>query len=820
MEQQIFISKHPDKSPFKCLMRHIGTIDPHSHEMFELDMILSGTCRITVDQNTFTAKAGDVFSIEANTVHSFEGVNCTIISVQFRQSHFERILPAPKHPNFNCNSAVNPGSLAYEALRKLIARLVKNNTEARLGYEVRNWSMIYAVMDIMYQHFRIESSEAQNKKAHRYASRMSDIIQIIHENYKYNFTLSDLADRVHLSVPYLSKFFADQFGENFLSYLTGVRLTYATEELLKTDDTIENISANAGFPNSQAFVQAFKLRNGQLPSVYRRMKKTENKDAALPAVEQHDYMALLRQYLKEPSEETVPADSIALRASLSAEGRLHTLKHSWKKLLAINSASAILISDNQEILKKVQKEIGYEYIKFNGILSDDMHIYAEKDGRPVYSFVYVDKVLDFLLSIGLKPMIQLSFLPEELAKDRKKLFGYLVSEPSDTRKWADLAEALILHLQARYGKETVREWLFSVWEQPDTPSFMYGFSRTEDFYGFYKAAWESVKRCDPQIRCGAPSTFYIVRSGYRNWYMDFVNWCRQNGCMPDFMNFHYYDTTLIQEGESGQREFGFTRAMKLNESSDGINRFVDQVLSECHSLVGGNVPIYLSEWNNTPSQQDLLNDTCFKSCYIVKGILENYDRLDSFAYWSLTDLMGETAQPEDMFFGGLGLFTTNKVPKASYYAFKMLSCLGDTLIGRGPGWFAARSGSKIQIILYNYRHFSQLYAMGERFDMTFTDRYTPFSPEEQMDVHLSIRDLASEKYRITETIINRHSGSSFDLWVEMGGISLESAEEVQNLASRSVPAINKYVSEAKDGVLRLDALLEMLEVRLITAEPI
>ena len=62
---------------------------------------------------------------------------------------------------------------------------------------------------------------------------------------------------------------------------------------------------------------------------------------------------------------------------------------------------------------------------FESLQAQLMHIYAEKDGRPVYSFVYVDKVLDFLLSIGLKPMIQLSFLPEELAKDRKKLFGYL-----------------------------------------------------------------------------------------------------------------------------------------------------------------------------------------------------------------------------------------------------------------------------------------------------------------------------------------------------------------------------------------------------------
>ena len=92
------------------------------------------------------------------------------------------------------------------------------------------------------------------------------------------------------------------------------------------------------------------------------------------------------------------------------------------------------------------------------------------------------------------------------------------------------------------------------------------------------------------------------------------------------------------------------------------------------------MPIYLSEWNNTPSQQDLLNDTCFKSCYIVKNILENYDRLDSFTYQALTDLMADDALPNKLFFGGLGLFTVNGIPKASYYAYTLLQmCIRDSL---------------------------------------------------------------------------------------------------------------------------------------------
>jgi xylan 1,4-beta-xylosidase len=115
--------------------------------------------------------------------------------------------------------------------------------------------------------------------------------------------------------------------------------------------------------------------------------------------------------------------------------------------------------------------------------------------------------------------------------------------------------------------------------------------------------------------------------------------------------------------------------MTLRSVPDGFQNFVNQVRSEREKRGLRNTPIFLTEWNNTPSQQDLLNDTCFKSCYIVKNILENYDKLDSFGYWSLTDLMGDAPLPDKMFFGGLGLFTKNGIAKPTFYAMKLMNQL-------------------------------------------------------------------------------------------------------------------------------------------------
>lgn len=823
MRSHYEILKFTTYMPVRCTLHRLGHMEGHLHDFFEIVLILSGQCKAIVGGQSFTLGQDDLLAVNGHTAHSFHGSDCVLISVQFEQSLFEKTLPEPQHPTFLCNTALQNSSIAHDNVRRLIALLVKNNADQQTGYPLRNWSLIYQLMDVFYNNFRADGSHAQNVRAHRYAARIAQITESINAHYTENYTLSALADEVHLSAPYLSKFFDQHFGISFLAYLTQIRLSHAVDELIQTDDTIETVSANSGFPNSHAFVQAFRKEYDQLPSVYRRQSRIKEKAPEPFAVpEQHDYMAGLKKYLdtnekqKDSSQQT-----IACNARCDAKAIGQQLQHTWRNCMAVSNAHDLLFADVQNMVRRTQREVGFRFIKFNGILSDEMHVYSRNgSGGAVYSFTHVDKVLDFLRSVGLRPLIQLSFMPTELAADpQRRLFNYLVSEPASNKEWADLVTALVQHLLTRYGQKEVRQWMFSVWNQPDTPHNMYGFSTSEAFYEFYRCTHRALKNCDPALCVGAPSNFYILEKGYENWYIPFIRWCQNHNCLPDFLNFHYYDTVQMESERSGQELFGFVGSMTLSENPDGFNHFVDQVNSEGRALFPQGIPIYLTEWNNTPSHQDLLNDTCFKSCYIIKGILENYDRLSSFAYWSLTDWMSEAPLPAELFSGGLGLFTKNGLAKASYYALPMLRQLGDTLIGKGPGWFATRQGEGYRIILYNYRHFSHLYALGERFDMTFTERYTPFSPEQTLDVHLTLDNVASSDYLVREVIVNRRFGSAFDLWNAMGALELEQPWEVENLASRSQPALNRYLIKAQDNALELDVLLEMLEVRLIMIEP-
>lgn len=98
-----------------------------------------------------------------------------------------------------------------------------------------------------------------------------------------------------------------------------------------------------------------------------------------------------------------------------------------------------LRADWQQQLAYVKKECGFRYIRMHGLLTDDMAVYTEDSkGNPVYNYMYMDVLFDFLQSIGVKPFVELGFMPSALASGPKTIFWWRgnVTPPKDYEKWA------------------------------------------------------------------------------------------------------------------------------------------------------------------------------------------------------------------------------------------------------------------------------------------------------------------------------------------------------------------------------------------------
>jgi xylan 1,4-beta-xylosidase len=822
LEERHEIIEFPPNIPLKIFMHKLGSVDNHWHRSIELLMVLDGTISISIDNTEYTLTSEDIILINSNTIHSLRSESAVMIAIQIDLSRMNQFDATLDEMVFDCNTVTTDDPSKFDGIKFAIATMLNENAHNSYESQYRNYSLAYYLVSELLAYFSVPITNAI-KTQQKYAARLTRLLKYIEDHYAENFSLSDLAAEEDLSVPYLSNFFEKNMGVKFSQYYTTIKLNHALSDLLSTNDSIETIAVRNGFTESHSFVRSFKKQYGTLPSTYRKQRGQTPTTAEASStlnylqMEPSNYLHLLTKYLGDIKDQphSISTRNIVKSEEVvaSASSSVRALKHTFKKFITVGRAKELLNRDIQNMLIDLQNNIGYEYIKFHGLLSDDMMVVSRINGKLTFHYTLVDMALDFLLSIGLKPLIQLSFMPRDLAADPNKTIFYspmITSPPKHMSEWEQLIDNFTRHLIERYGTNTVRSWLFCAWNEPVTPKSMFGFGDDPLFLKFYEASYRAVKRVDDKLVFGSTSILYMENLGTEKWIRDFLSYTKKNNCEPEFLNVHYYSDiipmTARQNISIGSVSFSFPRR------TDDFSLWIGSIKKIFSSAGFGSLPIYMTEWNFTLSHRNLASDTCFKSCYILKNLLRNYDRLDSFGYWSLTDLLEENALPDTLFHGGLGIYTTNGIRKSVYYSFYFASLLGDELIASGEGYFITKSIDAYQIITYNYVHYGNLFASGELFDMTETNRYTPFDMTNRLQFQIKLTDLDDGNYCIKELFVNREYGSAYDIWLKMGAVPLDPSD-VEIIKGYCVPGMHKEYRLIESGVYEYSPVLDPLEIR-------
>lgn len=817
-----------DDVPVIIGIRNMSDVPRHWHNRIEIFLVLSGNLSITVESETYYLSEDDILLVNSNQVHEIMSRENVTVVLQINYSYFKKWLNEAAY--FHCNSTVYHNKARFNDLKRIIAQLIYANYNETENNELNTISLAYRlILELMKNYKSNGDHNIPNQHSNsKHLTRLRNIIQYLNENYAEDITLDQLAEKEFLSPSYLSHFFKVNMGVSFFNYLTGIRLNHAVNDLLTTNLTMEQIAANNGFANCRYFVNCFKNKFDVLPKQYRKeQKETQNRSSnpykGFFMMEQVDYLNKLGEYLN--AERPLAASSgTSMTPCKTIETNVlnvrRNLVHTYKTFTGIGRAKEMLFERVRDELRTLQKEAGFHYIKFHGILDDSMMLYNEDaDGNPFLTYNYVDEVMDFLLSIGLRPLVQLSFMPKALAKDPTRTVfvnQVILSEPKDNKKWAYMITELTKHFISRYGLEEVRTWMFSFWNVP-FQSYIFSFDTNEIAYELYKITRDCVKGCDDQLKFGSPSYGSLNFSGDE--YYDFLEYCRENNCYPDFYNIHIYPVKTSTNREfspSGEISLLYSENDKiiLSEDPDYMAHTLDTVRSRLTNFP--KLPVYITEWSSTTSHREWLNDTCYRSAYIVKNILENYDDVASFGNWCLTDTMEELPLDNEMFHGEMGLFTYNGIKKPAYYAFTFLNRLMDALIERGDGYFiTSNQKGDYAILLYNYIHYVPLYAQGILFNVTFLERYNAFKSPEAREFDFALSNVPDGKYIMTEAIVNREHGSAFDEWVRMGALPLTGEEEINTLKGHSLPKIVKSSIEVSNSQLSYYTELEPHEIRLV-----
>lgn len=824
--------KFLDEFPFNIAIKTLSDTSRHWHNCIEIILVLSGQLTIMVETETYHLFEDDIILINNSQMHEIKPTENVVTVLHINPAFYKKWIDVDSY--FICNSAAYHNKLKFIDLKRIIAKMVYVQYNDKEGNELLTVSFSYQLMLKLVKNFK-STDEITITNPSKNLQRLGNIIHYLNDNYKENITLEQVAEREFLSPSYLSHFFKLHMGVTFFNYLTDIRMKHAVNDLLTSNLTIEQIAANNGFANSRYFVNTFKKQYGILPRQFRNQQKKINKLEKVKAntkndkpadycdfylLKRHDFLNKLGEYLDKDAASEVSNNIEAgcpKTLKINGNNNLKTLKHTFHNFTSVGRARELLMETIQQQIRILQKEIGFRFIKFHGLLDDSMMLYNEDhNGTPYLSYLYVDQVIDFLLSVGLKPLIQLSFMPKLLAKDPTKTLFYnpvILSEPKDYSKWKFLITNLTRHFIERYGLMEVRSWLFSFWNVPFR-SYIFSFDTEEIGYELYRITRSCVKECDSSLSFGTPSYGSLDFTTCHEYY-DFLDYCKANDCYPDFYNLHCYPVTnstskdLATLGVSTNND-----AIIMSEDSEYMAHMIQCIKKNLYSYPI--LPIYITEWAPTSSHRDWLNDTCYRSTYIIKNILENYDQVDSFCSWCLSDTMEELPFDNELFHGELGLFTTCGIKKPAYYAYTFLSKLMNTLIDKGPGYFITtnQKGDYV-LILYNYIHISPLYARGVLFNVTFIERYNAFVDSSPMNIDFTIDYAENGTYTLIEHIVNRQNGSAFDEWVRMGANPLTTEEEINTLKGRSMPKITKTTMNVTNKRINYYGKLEPHEIRMI-----
>jgi xylan 1,4-beta-xylosidase len=820
------IINFPKKLPIKFFLHRIGSVSRHWHQSLELIVTIKGQVDINVNNTSYQLGAGDLILINSNEVHELHSEDATMIALQIKLELLKEVVVDIKKMYFDCNTAKTLDGERFRTIKRIVAQILQHNIHASEFIDLKNASLVYELIYELCTHFSSEEHEGphQTKEA---LDRLRRILDHINSHYNEPLSLQNVAKQEFLSVPYLSKYFKNKLGLSFSDYLKDLRLHYAVNDLMNESLTIDKIAAKNGFPNVRSFVTAFGDKYGELPSIWRKkhaeeisgsIETTKEKAVNYYQDEPHSYQEEISRFiassLGEPSAAAPPQPHFKHHATtnrVDVREPAVKLMHHFKQYIGVSRVKEVLYADVQEALRTAQREIGFRYIKMHGLLDDDLMVYGEdSEGKAVYQFRLIDKAFDFLLSVGLKPLVQFSFMPSKLASDLSKTVFYAnmnTSPPKDMDKWNRLVNALTRHLIGRYGRTEVCSWMFCVWNEPSSSNLLFGFKQDETFFSLYKNTYDTVKGIDPALSFGGPAAFSTYNKN-EDWLFTFLDFSRNNACLPDFITVHYYDIDLLV-----QNNLSMDKQLNLSPVTDSFQQFIDRLELRLQEAGLSDLPVYMTEWNSTVSHKDLMSDTCFKSSYVIKNITENYDRLESFGYWLLTDLHEENRLPQQVFHGGLGLFTYNNIKKPAYHAFCFLNRLGDELVGRGQGYFITRRGQDYQILLHNYHHYDDIYANGISISISHKERYAHFPNKTKREQRLELSPLNGH-YEIKHSIVNRNYGSAYDNALSLGQAADWSVADIEYLRDISIPRVEKELRFTAD-ILTIHAVLEPFEIRLI-----
>ncbi len=471
------------------------------------------------------------------------------------------------------------------------------------------------------------------------------------------------------------------------------------------------------------------------------------------------------------------------------------LDRPWRPMIGSEHLSLMLSTDEvggrvigpelTEALRRMHDDLGVRTVRAHAILGDDLGVYREVDGEPVHDFSGIDRVYDALLATGLRPVVELSYMPRDLARDPSStVFAYeaVISPPKDWERWADLVTDLTAHLVDRYGIEEVREgWSFEVWNEANLDVFWSG--SQEEYLRLYDVTVAAVRKVDEELVVGGPS------SAAAQWVELLLDHAAESGSPVDFVSTHTYGSPPLD----------------LRPILDRAGR--------------PDAKIWWTEWGPGSQHFHLVGDSVFAATFLIDGMVSSMGRLEALSHWVASDHFEELGRPTRLGHGGFGLLTVGNLRKPRWWALALLDRLGDdrlavSLEGDGAGGLvktlaARRPDGEVGVLVWN---------------SSLDQSRIPADPLLSRSVTVRLEDLPAGSVAVTHHRVDERHSNVFAAWRDLGGADRDwpEGDEWEQLAAAdrlTEAEPGRTVEVGRDGSVQLAFELPQPGISFLTVRP-
>jgi xylan 1,4-beta-xylosidase len=473
------------------------------------------------------------------------------------------------------------------------------------------------------------------------------------------------------------------------------------------------------------------------------------------------------------------------------------LGNAWRECVGTGRIELALRRDYQDSLAVVQRDIGFRHIRGHGLLSDGMGIYRPYEhggARHVrHVFTYVDQVVDAYLGLGIRPFVELGFMPRELASGDQTVFwwGGNVTPPRSWTEWRDLVRHTVAHLVDRYGIDEVRGWPIEVWNEPNLKDFWQD-ADAEAYFRLYEITAHTIKEIDAGLQVGGPA----ISPGADQWMVDFAEFVTSRSVPVDFLSRHAYTSGPAQHVPFGVHQ-------TLRPAAELLTQFATPRRQLSGTPLSG-LPVHITEFNSSYRPDNPIHDTAFHAAYLAPVVVAGGEHVDSFSYWTFSDMFEEAGVPAALFHGGFGLLTHRQIKKPTYHLYAFLARMADQVLARGDDHLVTTDGAgRVTVLAW------------APVDHTPANR----SPDRHT-LTLSVPVAGAPTAFMLRSTVNDEHGNAQRAWSEMGRPSSPRPGQLDALREAAEPARSHRSLPVRGGRVELELTLGRHEVTLVEITPV